>query len=121
MNADLIEMSADLFDMGCSRTVINYDLERCTPMAVELTPTYIATVRPDHIIVLPEEMPVGAQVMVILVPPKAVSVENDPARAARFAATLAAIKAAMENPIPNPPTDEELKALVEKARKTPPG
>ncbi len=87
-------------------------------MSVELTPAYVATVRPDHTIILPEEMPVGAQVMVILVPPKAVALESDPARAARFAATLAVIKAAMENPIPDLPTDEELRTLVDKARKT---
>ena len=88
-------------------------------MATELTPAYIATVRPDHTVELPEEMPVGATVMVIVVPPKAVAPENDPARAIRFAATLAAIKAAIENPVSNVPTDEELKVLVEKARKTP--
>ncbi len=87
-------------------------------MAVELTPTYIATVRPDHTIVLPEEMPVGAMVMVIVVPPKTAP-ENDPARKARFDATLAAIKEAMRNPIPDLPGDEALKGLVDKARKTP--
>jgi hypothetical protein len=87
-------------------------------MTVELTPTYIATVRPDHTIVLPEEMPVGATVMVIVVPPKTAP-ENDPARKARFEATLAAIREAMRNPVPNLPDDEALKALVDKARKTP--
>ena len=86
-------------------------------MAIELTPAYVATVRPDHTVVLPEEMPIGSTVMVIVLPSKAVAPENDPTRAARFEATLAAVKAAMENPIPNPPTDEELKAMVEKARK----
>ena len=38
---------------------------------VELTPTYIATVRPDRTILLPPEMPVGATVAVIVVPERA--------------------------------------------------
>ena len=88
-------------------------------MAIEMTPTYVATVRPDHTIVLPAEMPVGATVMVIVVPSTPTALENDPARAARFEATLAAIKAAMENPTSSLPADEELKVLVDKARKAP--
>jgi len=87
-------------------------------MTIELTPTYIATVRSDHTIVLPEEMPVGAKVMVIVVPEEKPVSENEAARKARFEATLTALKAAMENPIGDLPTDGELEGLVGRVRKT---
>jgi hypothetical protein len=88
-------------------------------MPIEATPAYIATIQPDHTISLPEEMPVGTRVMVIVVPSKVTLPEEDPARAARFKATFAALQAALTSPISGLPSDEELKALVGKARKTP--
>jgi hypothetical protein len=82
-------------------------------MAVELTPTHIATIRPDHTIALPNEMPVGAKVMVIVMPDES----SEAARKARFAKTMEAIRAAMEMPLPKI-TEAELDTLVDKARKT---
>lgn len=83
-------------------------------MAIEMTPTHIATIRPDHTITLPTEMPVGAKVMVIVMPDEA----NESARKARFAKTIEAIRVAMQMPL-NKISDAELNALVDKARRTP--
>ena len=65
-------------------------------MSVEMTPTHIATVRPDHTIALPAEMPVGAKVMVIVMPDES-AMAKEAARKERFAKTLEAIRAAMQN------------------------
>jgi len=80
-------------------------------MAVELTPTHVATIRHDHTIALPNEMPVGAKVMVIVMPDEI----SEAARKARFAKTMEAIRVAMQMPLPKI-TDAELNALVDKAR-----
>jgi len=77
-------------------------------MAIELTPTHIATIRHDHTIALPSEMPVGAKVMVIVMPDEI----NEAARKVRFAKTMEAIRVAMQMPLPKI-TDAELNALVE--------
>jgi hypothetical protein len=84
-------------------------------MAVELTQAHIAHIQPDHTIVLPEEMPVGATVAVIVLPQP----NEEAARRARFEATLAAIRAAMSGGAPPLPSEAELEALIEKARHTP--
>jgi hypothetical protein len=83
-------------------------------MAVELTQAYIATIQPDHTVAVPEEMPIGASVAVIVLPSQPA---DDAARRARFTATLAAIQSAMSTPVP-PLTDSELNALLEKARRS---
>ena len=85
-------------------------------MAIELTQAHIAHIRPDHTIVLPEEMPVGATVVVIVLPTPAPSLDEEAARRARFGATLAAIRAAMSQGTPPLPPEAELDALIEKAR-----
>ncbi|MEK7327949.1 MAG: hypothetical protein AAB217_22110 [Chloroflexota bacterium] len=69
-------------------------------MSVEMTPTHIATVRPDHTIALPAEMPVGAKVMVIVMPDES-AMAKEAARKERFAKTLEAIRAAMQMPLGN--------------------
>ncbi|MCK6630452.1 MAG: hypothetical protein L6R45_35435 [Anaerolineae bacterium] len=84
-------------------------------MTIETTPAYITTVGPDHTIVLPDDIAVGATVAVVLmsnVP------GDDEGRQARFAATLAAIRAASigEGPLPSI-ADEDLEVLVKKARR----
>jgi hypothetical protein len=84
-------------------------------MAIELTQAHIAHIQPDHTIVLPEEMPVGATVAVIVLPQP----NGEAARRARFEATLAAIRAAMSEGTPPLPSEAELEALIEKARHTP--
>lgn len=88
-------------------------------MAVELTQAHIAHIQPDHTIVLPEEMPVGATVAVIVLPVPATQPDNEAARRARFNATLAAIRAAMSAGAPPLPSEAELEALIQKARHTP--
>lgn len=79
-------------------------------MTLKTTSAYITTVGPDHTIVLPDDIAVGATVAVVLMP---LSAETE--RQARFAATLAAVRAAAGQATP-PVTDEELKVLVKKAR-----
>jgi hypothetical protein len=88
-------------------------------MAVELTQAHIAHIQPDHTIVLPEEMPVGATVAVIVLPVPVAPPDEEAARRARFEATLAAIRAAMSESAAPPPSEAELEALIEKARHTP--
>jgi hypothetical protein len=85
-------------------------------MSVEMTPTHIATVRPDRTITLPAEMPVGAKVMVIVMPGESAKMEES-ARRERFARTLNAIRAAMQMPLAQI-TDAEIDSLVDKARKS---
>jgi len=87
-------------------------------MALETTSAYITTVGSDHTIVLPAEMPVGATVAVIVVPTSTTSVD-DAARRARFAETLSAIRAASARETPPAISDDDLDALIEKARKAP--
>jgi len=85
-------------------------------MPLTSTPAYIAIVGEDHTVVLPEEIPIGAQVTITVIPP----VQNqldDRARSARFAETLAAIRAATNAPNPPAISDTELDVLIKKARK----
>jgi hypothetical protein len=86
-------------------------------MAIEMTPTHIATIRPDHTITLPTEMPIGAKVMIIVMPDESAKVDER-ARQERFAKTLEAIRVAMKMPLPKI-SDAKLNALVDKARKSP--
>ena len=85
-------------------------------MSIEMTPTLIATIRPDHTVALPAEMPVGAKVMVIVMPGESAKMEES-ARRERFARTLNAIRAAMQMPLAQI-TDAEIDSLVDKARKS---
>jgi len=86
-------------------------------MAIEMTPTHIATIRPDHTVTLPSEMPVGAKVMIIVMPDESAKID-EVARKERFAKTLDAIRVAMQISLPQI-SDADLNALVDKARKTP--
>ena len=90
-------------------------------MPLTSTPAYIATVGEDHTIVLPEDIPVGAQVTITMIPSSAPN-EHDEARRARFAETLAAIHAASTTETAPPAiSDSELDALIKRARKAPRG
>ncbi len=85
------------------------------------TPTtaYIATINPDHTIVAPDELPVGATVAIIMMA-DAPSTADNTARRARFEATLAAIRDYEATPPelrPTLPSDMEIDALIKKARK----
>ena len=84
---------------------------------METTQAYIATVGPDHTIVLPEDIAVGSTVVVVLMSNPS---EHDNERRARFAATLEAIRAASAADISDPTiTDTDLEALIKKARQIP--
>ncbi len=85
-------------------------------MSVEMTPTHIATIRPDHTVALPAEMPVGAKVMIIVMPDEAAR-SGEAARRERFARTLNAVRAALQMPLAQV-TDAEIESLVDKARKS---
>jgi len=78
-------------------------------MALETIPAYITKVGSDHTIVLPNEMPVGAMVAVIVVPTD-VAAADVAARRARFAETLAAIRAASVGGAPSAIPDKAPRA-----------
>jgi hypothetical protein len=87
-------------------------------MSLTSTPAYIATVGEDHTIVLPEEIPVGARVVITVIPSTFEQLDDD-ARRGRFARTLAAIDAASRAEAAQPTISQaELDALVEQARTT---
>jgi hypothetical protein len=93
------------------------ETELAKPVTV---PMYVATVAEDHTVALPEHLPIGTRVGIIILP---VSSENGAlARKARFEAALADITAAIAHsrsePITLPP-DEEFDTLIEDARKAP--
>ncbi len=86
-------------------------------MALQTTPAYITIVNPNRTIELPSDMPIGTTVAVIVMPSEETEREEE-ARHARFAAPLAAIRAASEDETwQNTLSDTEIEALVEKARK----
>ena len=81
--------------------------------------TLYATVEADHTIRVPADLAVGERVMVVRMP-SAVDLTGDAARRARFAATRAAIAQAIAEGFPHTaPTDEEIVALVKRARRVP--
>jgi hypothetical protein len=86
-------------------------------MTVETTQAYIATIRPDHTIQVPAEMPVGANVAVIVLPQPNL-IPEDEARQARFARTLAAVQAAMLAQPSASPSEPEVEQLIDRARRS---
>ncbi len=84
-------------------------------MSLKTTSAYITTINPDHTVVLPPEMPVGATIAVIVMPETVVGAD-DMARHTRFEATLSAIRAASAAQ-PIVISDEKLDILIEQARK----
>ena len=86
---------------------------------MELDPiaAYVATVPTDRTIQLPEDVPVGATVAVLLLPSH-VSADDDVARRERFARTRAALRAAAERKThPAAVDDATLDALIDRARR----
>lgn len=84
----------------------------------EMTPAFVTIVAADHTVVVPDDVPVGATIAIIVVP--FTTKANDDARRARFADTLSAIRLAMKHESSTAsPSDHELDMLVEKARKAP--
>ena len=80
--------------------------------------TWLATVDADHKIEAPAAIPAGQRVIVAPVPDFE-AVLSDPERAADFAAVREAIRAAMNDErYTSTPTNEEIVALVKKARRS---
>jgi hypothetical protein len=89
-------------------------------MALKTTEAFITKVGAGHTIVLPDEMPIGTTVVVTVVPESEVE-EVDEERHARFAATIEAIRRSYPFYEAQPPiSDDELDALIERARKSKP-
>jgi len=87
-------------------------------MTLEVTSAYITRVGSDHTIVLPDEMPIGATVAVVVVQPRTTPLD-DAERHIRFAETLSAIRAASAHEAARPTiSDSDLDRLIGKARKT---
>lgn len=86
---------------------------------MELDPVtaYVAVVRPDRTVRLPENVPVGATVAVVLLP--GASAHDDEARRERFERTLEALRTAAARGPHGPAVDDEaLDALIDRARRS---
>lgn len=81
--------------------------------------TLVATVEADHTIKVPADLPVGERVLVVRMSSLS-ELTKDATRRARFAATRAALAHAIAEDFPSTaPTDEEIVALVKRARRAP--
>jgi hypothetical protein len=79
--------------------------------------SWIATVAPDHTVKAPAELAIGEKVMLVRLPASDMHVD-DPARRARFAATRAAARKAIDAGGDQATlSNEEIVALVKRARK----
>ena len=87
-------------------------------MPLTSTPAYVVTVGADHTIILPEEIPVGSQVTITVIPSGASSQPDDAVRQAHFGEMLAAIQSALAAETESDTiSDADLDALIKKARK----
>ncbi|MFZ4655472.1 MAG: hypothetical protein ACOYNY_00570 [Caldilineaceae bacterium] len=81
------------------------------------TAAYISTVRPDHTVVLPSNVPIGAKVAIVIMSPDESNI-TEKARHARFQKMLDAIKAATAAGFTPPAlSDAEIDARIERARR----
>ncbi|MEZ4708756.1 MAG: hypothetical protein R3A44_16220 [Caldilineaceae bacterium] len=79
--------------------------------------TWTATVEANHTIRVPTELSVGERVLIAKMPSLA-TLLADPERRKRFAATRAALRQAIDEGFPrHTPSNEEIVALVKRARK----
>ena len=86
-------------------------------VTLAVTSTYISTVTKSRTITLPDTVPIGAKVAVVLLPAEDAA-EPIPGRDARFASVMAAIRAAIaDNFMPPDISDAELTARIERARR----
>lgn len=80
----------------------------------ERTAAFVTLVPEGGIIVLPPDFPVGASILVSVIPSRSMEYAEE-ARKARFGAALSLLdEAAKRSPVDMP--DEELDALIEEAR-----
>jgi hypothetical protein len=94
---------------------LKYCQQRNNKMTLETTQAYITTVGPDRTVVVPDDIAVGSTVAVVLM---SSTPGAEAKRQARFAATLAAIRAASASETtPSTVTDAELEVLINKARR----
>ncbi|MEZ4706836.1 MAG: hypothetical protein R3A44_06510 [Caldilineaceae bacterium] len=80
------------------------------------TSAFFSTVEANHTIVLPNSVPIGAKVAVILLPAESDNDENV-MRAARFQQVMNAIRNAINSNYTTPDiSDQELNQLIKEAR-----
>jgi hypothetical protein len=97
--------------------LLKWNLDLYEEGGMKPSTTLFAVIEADHTIKVPGDLPVGERVMVVRMPSIA-ELTSDPARRARFAATRTAIAHAIDEGYPStPPTDEEIVALVKRARR----
>ena len=86
-------------------------------MNMSTTPAYITTVDEGHTVNIPTEVPIGARVAILLLPPLAVD-EREVERKERFDSVFAAIRSAIAAGYTAPAIgDEELDARIRAAQK----
>jgi hypothetical protein len=86
------------------------------------TPAYIVTVGDDRIVRLPDTIPAGTTVAVVVIPCEEAPYESsdEATRKMRFDLALKAVREAIEHGYgTNLPSDEEITRLIEEARKHP--
>jgi hypothetical protein len=80
------------------------------------TPAFVSTVKADRTIEIPESIPVGSKVAVILLPHDE-QLEESAARELRFHKVMDAIRAAINNNFVSPEiSDKELNKRIREAR-----
>lgn len=81
--------------------------------------TYISTVDPSRTISLPDTVPVGARVAIVLLPPVETLPDADAERTARFMAVMKAIAAAQAAGFTLPEiSNAELDTRIDRARRS---
>ena len=98
------------------RLTIILAMPTLNPSAANATTAYIAVVGGDHLIRVPEIIPSGAKVAIVIVGEGDDSIEHE--RKARFEAVMSAIRGAIErgHDGSDAPSIEEITRLVKKAR-----
>lgn len=87
-------------------------------MEVDPTPAFVTTVPPDRTIHLPQDVPIGATVAVVLLPRSGDSAD-EALRRQRFERTREALRVASERPAGAPELDDAtLNALIDEARRS---
>ena len=88
-------------------------------MLLAHTDTYISIVDPSRTIPLPDTVPIGARVAIVLLPPVEMPPDADAERTARFVAVMNAIAAAQATGFTPPDiSDAELDARIDRARRS---
>jgi hypothetical protein len=79
------------------------------------TPAVVSTVKPDRTIVLPDAIPIGAKIAVVVLPSEESQEDTD--RAIRFQVVMDTIRNAINSDFEPPEiSDTELNQLIDEAR-----